>query len=137
MPYVKLLLRGVTRCAVKGGRGRGSRISPQNFHWYISNKFQWFQKSDKQKKKKNGPLLIPFLPFLSILSFPSQFSLLFALHFPFSFFPYLSFPFPPLFPSPFPFSSSSFPSSFQNFPPNFPRVGDCYCLPKTWVHLMK
>ena len=86
---------------------------------------QIFNIFSKSGKKKSSAHFYTFPP--SILSFSPpllQFSLLFPLNFPFSLFSQassfsLSLPF---FPSSFPFSS--FPPSFQNFPPNFPRVGD-------------
>ena len=93
----------------------------------FSNKFQWFQKSDKKQKKtlcsfsylSPSILSVSPLPFYNFPSFPSPFSTfslpLFSLSSSFS----LSLPFFPLF-----FALFLISPSFQNFPPNFPRVGD-------------
>ena len=120
--------RGVTRCAVKGGRGL--KIPPPKFpFWYTPNKFQWFQKvTNKQQQQQQEKVLCSFsylspfhFKFFSYLftifsSFPSSFSIypffLFSLFFPFH--PLsLSLPFFPL-PSFFLISPS-----FQNFPKTF------------------
>ena len=91
---------------------------------YTPNKFQWFEKvaSSKKKKKKKKKVLCSFSyfphihfnfsssPFYNFSSFP----------FYFPFFPCLSFPFPPLFPS--------LPSLFPPFPlPSkiFPKLSKC------------
>ena len=118
------IIRGVTRCAVKGGQGQKISHFPiffpcRNFHFGTPQTnvrgFKKWQAKKKKKKEKKVPCSVSYfpLPFHFTFSSPpfTTISLLFL-----SIFSRLSFPFP-LFPSPFPFSS--FLPSFQNFPQTF------------------
>ena len=106
--------RGITRRTVKGGQGYKISHFPIFPFVEISILFHPKQisvvsKSDKQKKKKKVLSALIFIHFPFHFKFPRPLLQFAFFSPPFSLFHCLSFPFPPLFPSPFPFSS--FPTS--------------------------